>query len=172
MAVTTINLSDPVSTLVTKTNTISTDLGDVDALTSGLSNTVAAINDILIRTADSDTIIAIARNGLSENNINGGGINLSYDSSTGQISITSNLIGGTGITYDSAGGTFSITALGVDSAQIAALAVSAAKLADSAVIDGKIADSAVGNAELKDTVTLNIYDASGAIVKTLYGAGI
>ena len=170
MAITTINLTDPVSTLITKTNTISTDLGDASTLFTQ-NNAVAAIN-ALEPFSDSAKIISIARTGLFEDNTNGGGINLAYDSSSGKISITSNLVGGTGITYDSSVGNFSITNLGVDSAQLAALAVSSAKIADDAVIDGKIADSAVGSAELKTPVTLNIYDENGAIVKTLFGAGI
>ena len=47
MAITTVNLSDPVSTLVTKTNEISSNLGDKDALaTVATSSLVAAINEI------------------------------------------------------------------------------------------------------------------------------
>ena len=46
MAVTTINSTDPVLTLVTKTNTISTNLGDVDTLTNGEANLVAALNNL------------------------------------------------------------------------------------------------------------------------------
>lgn len=44
MAITTINITDPVSALVTKTNIISTGLGDVPTLYGGFTNTVAAIN--------------------------------------------------------------------------------------------------------------------------------
>ena len=47
MAVTVVNLSDPISTLVTKTNTIASDLGDKASLgTSTKTNLVAAINEI------------------------------------------------------------------------------------------------------------------------------
>lgn len=47
MAVTTIALNDPVSTLVTKTNTISTNMGDQAALTTPVTtNLVAAINSV------------------------------------------------------------------------------------------------------------------------------
>lgn len=172
MAITTINLTDPVSTLITKTNTISSNLGDVVTLYTGSSSVVAAINTLEKFVGDSATAIAIARDGLSVNSSNGGGMVLGYDSSTGQISITSNLIGGTGLTYDSAGGTFSITDLGVDSAQLAAASVGTTKIADNAITSDKMADSAVGSAELKNAVTLVIYDASGTAVKTLYGAGI
>ena len=44
MAITTVNLTDPVSTFVTKVNTISGDVGDVTNLTSGDSNLVLAVN--------------------------------------------------------------------------------------------------------------------------------
>lgn len=50
MAITTINLSDPISTLVSKTNTISTNLGDVGTLTTPTtSSLVAALNEVNAR---------------------------------------------------------------------------------------------------------------------------
>lgn len=63
MAVTTINLSDPISTLVTKTNTISADLGDKDNLTTDVTtNLVAAINSVrdqILDVDDSSDVIGI-----------------------------------------------------------------------------------------------------------------
>lgn len=56
MAVTEINLSDPISTLVTKTNTISSDVGDKLTLnTSTTSSLVAAINEINTKVVAIDT---------------------------------------------------------------------------------------------------------------------
>ena len=56
MAVTKINLSDPISTLVTKTNTISSDVGDKLTLnTSTTSSLVAAINEINTKVVAIDT---------------------------------------------------------------------------------------------------------------------
>lgn len=56
MAITTINLSDPISTLVSKTNTISNDIGDRSALTTPVgSSLVAAINEINTRLEAVDT---------------------------------------------------------------------------------------------------------------------
>tara|TARA_S200000501_G_scaffold114868_1_gene107896 strand:+ start:2016 stop:2288 length:273 start_codon:yes stop_codon:yes gene_type:complete len=50
MAVTTVNLSDTISQWVTKTNTISTNLGDISTLATPVTtNTVAAINSIKTR---------------------------------------------------------------------------------------------------------------------------
>ena len=61
MAVTVINLSDTIAQWVTKTNTISTDLGDKATLsTTNKTNTVAAINELYTRkTTDSDAIHAM-----------------------------------------------------------------------------------------------------------------
>ena len=61
MAVTVINLSDPLSALVTKTNTISSDLGDKTALgTTDKNNLVAAINEINTKVVGIDTEAEIA----------------------------------------------------------------------------------------------------------------
>ena len=61
MAVTVVNLSDPISTLVTKTNTIASDLGDKASLgTSTKTNLVAAINEINTTLATIDTEAEIA----------------------------------------------------------------------------------------------------------------
>jgi len=63
MAVTTVNLSDPISTLVTKTNTISNDLGDKASLTTDVTtNLVAAINSVrdqILDVDDSSDVIGI-----------------------------------------------------------------------------------------------------------------
>tara|TARA_Y100001937_G_scaffold15763_1_gene21553 strand:+ start:3111 stop:3575 length:465 start_codon:yes stop_codon:yes gene_type:complete len=61
MAVTVVNLSDPISTLVTKTNTVSSDLGDKASLgTSTKTNLVAAINEINTKVIAIDTEAEIA----------------------------------------------------------------------------------------------------------------
>ena len=109
MAITVINLSDPVSDLVTKTNIISGDLGDVALLTSGDSNTVDAINRLIARpTTDSDQVVSLARGSLSVDNTNGGAITLSYDSSSGSIGISNSLKSSATINYDSAAANFSL----------------------------------------------------------------
>jgi hypothetical protein len=155
MAITTINLTDPLGTLVTKTNTISGGLGDVATLFTGDDNTVDAINAIqgfldsnktLIDAVssgvlDSANVISISRTGLSVNDTNGGGIELSYDSATGSITITSRLVSTSQITYDSSAGSFSIAA------------------------------DAVSQTELANVVSLQIYDSTGTLLKTIYGAG-
>ena len=148
MAKTVINLSDQVSTWLSKTNTISDHLGDIVTLTSGDSNVVDAINAILADPGiDSVGILAL----FSVNNTNGGGIVLSYNSSTGVIGVTSQIVSSSTISYDSANANFS--------------------LIDSSVTLSKIAADAVSSVGLKDVVSLRIFDASGTVVKTIYGAG-
>lgn len=162
MAITVINLTDPVSSLVTKTNIISGDLGDVALLNSGDSNAVDAINRLWARkTTDSAQVAVIARASLSVDNTAGGGIVLSYDSSTGSIGVISQLVSSITIDYDSANSSFDL----IDSA------VTTAKLDDAAVTTVKLAADAVDQNKLKDVVSLTIYDASGTAVKTIYGAG-
>ena len=157
MAVTVINLTDPVQTLVSKTNTISSDLGDVVLLFTGDDNAVDAINSIqglldsnkahtdslinALNNFDSSEVISISREGLSVDNTNGGGIELTYDSATGSIGIVSNLVSTSQITYDSSAGSFSIAA------------------------------DAVSQTELANVVSLQIYDSTGTLLKTIYGAG-
>ena len=79
MAVTTINLADTISQWVTKTNTISSDLGDKALLaTTDKTNTVAAINELFNRkTTDSDAIHAMHADTTT--------IDFSVNSGTGKI---------------------------------------------------------------------------------------
>ena len=66
MAVTVINLNDTISQWVTKSNTISTDLGDKAALTTTATNAVGAINELrsqLLKVDSADIISLIAEHG-------------------------------------------------------------------------------------------------------------
>jgi lipopolysaccharide export system protein LptA len=173
MAITTINLTDPVSTLVTKTNTISGDVGDVAQLITGDSNTVDAINSIYnltYRFNDSAEIATIARNSLAVQDSDALGLSLAYDSDTGTISLSgaadavtvrSYLVAGDGMDYDSATGVFSIGTGEIVNAMYQ----------DSSITQSKMAFASVSRSELKDNVSLIIYDSAGTPVKTLYGAG-
>ena len=169
MAITTVNLSDPVSTWVTKTNTISTDLGDVDSLNTSAIDLVQAINNLesrVYRFDDSAEIIALAREAtgielpFNVNNDGAAGLSLAYNSAAGTLSliggadattVRSYLVAGEGLDYDSASGVFS--------------------MADSSVTQAKMAQDAVSSTELKDVVSLIIYNSAGTPVKTIYGAG-
>ena len=79
MAVTVVNLSDTVTQWVTKTNTISSDLGDkANLLTTANSDLVVAINELFNRkTTDSDAIHAMHADTTT--------IDFSVNSGTGKI---------------------------------------------------------------------------------------
>lgn len=85
MAKTVVNLSDQVSTWLSKTNTISDHVGDVATLTSGDSNVVDAINAAFV---DINTLLSdpgVDSDGIRALFVAGDG--LDYDSSTGIFSI-------------------------------------------------------------------------------------
>ena len=163
MAVSTINLTDPVSTLVTKTNTISGDLGDVSTLVTGDDNVVDAINavrSIVNRFDESAEIVAIARGGIVVDATDSHtGFFLSYDSASGTIAFNStyDFSAGAGLDYDSAG-TYNISSLGVTTAM----------LADLNVTNGKVANNTLTSSKFNSVVSLQILDSTGSIVKTLY----
>lgn len=150
MAKTVVNLSDQVSTWLSKTNTISDHLGDISTLTSGDSNVVDAINFIL---ADPGIDSAGIRALFSATG------DLSYDSSTGVFTVSGVdsaqirglLSAGSGLDYNSTTGVFSV--------------------GSGEITETMIGADAVSKNELKDLVTLVIYDSDGTALKTLYGAG-
>ena len=59
----------------------------------------------------------------------------------------------------------------IDTVHISDAQIITSKIADSSVTEDKMANDAISSAELKGVVTLNIYNAAGSVVKTLYGAG-
>ena len=179
MAKTIINLSDPVSTFVSKSNTISDHVGDLGQLTVGGSNDsdlVQAINYINSNVKDSASTISIIKGAFQKDSANA----IGFDSSAGRFFVPSNTIN-----------TAMVEPLAIERAKIAADAIDGTKLADDAVnsehyVDGsidtvhiaddqitedKMADDAVGAAQLKTVSTLLIKDVSGATLKTIHGAG-
>jgi hypothetical protein len=99
MAVTIVNLSDPVSTFVSKTNIISGDVGDVAQLVSGDSNCVDAINTFIERDHiyDSSHVIGVIpevtgfSSPLNVSTANAEGLSLTFDSATAQLGISGTL---------------------------------------------------------------------------------
>lgn len=162
MAVTKINLSDPITSIVLKSNNISNDLGDPALLVTGDSNVVSAVNSVrqlISPFDDSAEIVAIARTGLSVTQSSGFG-NIAYDSDNGVITITgpsdsdirSVFAAGEGLLYDSQNGLFTIASGALDGA----------KLLDSSLTISKFAD-------LK---TLNIRNSVGSVLKSIYSPGV
>ena len=162
MAVTTINLSDPVTTLVTKTNTIASDLGDKAALnTTDKSNIVAAINEINTQIGKVDSADVI--NLIKANAMDSSEVLALIQADSGETSIMSNFQkdSANGIGFDSSQGRFFIP-IGT---------INTSMLENVTVTEAKIADDAVGSGQLKSLSTLLIKDSAGSTVKTVHGAG-
>ena len=164
MAKTIINLSDPVSTLVTKTNTISSHIGDITQLntTGADSDIVQAINAINTKAnnVDSGVIISLARS----NSLDSSEILALIKADSGETSIMSNFQkdSANGIGFDSSQGRFFVPSNTINNEKIEADAITEAKMADDAII----------SAELKSLSTLLIKDSAGSTLKTIHGAGV
>ena len=163
MAKTIINLSDPVSTLVTKTNTISSHIGDITQLntTGADSDIVQAINAINTKAnnVDSGVIISLARS----NSLDSSEILALIKADSGETSIMSNFQkdSANGIGFDSSQGRFFVPSNTINTAMIEA----------DAITEAKMADDAISSAELKSLSTLLIKDSAGSTLKTIHGAG-
>ena len=146
MAKTVINLSDPVSTLVTKTNTISSHIGDITQLntTGADSDIVQAINAINTKAnnVDSGVIISLARS----NSLDSSEILALIKADSGETSIMSNFQkdSANGIGFDSSQGRFFVPSNTINTAMIEA----------DAITEAKMADDAISSAELKSLSTL------------------
>lgn len=179
MTRTIINLSDPVSTLVTKSNTISLHLGDKGRLTTSTdSDLIGAINEINTKVGiiDSDNIVGLVKSNLQKDSANA----IGFDSAAGRFFVPTGTIN-----------TSMLENLAVTTARIAADAIDGTKIADDAInsehyVDGSIdtahiandqitealmADDAIGSVQLKSVSTLLIKDSAGSTLKTLHGAG-
>tara|TARA_Y100001935_G_scaffold130280_1_gene107955 strand:+ start:3424 stop:3915 length:492 start_codon:yes stop_codon:yes gene_type:complete len=163
MAVTIINLSDPVTTLVTKTNTIASDLGDKAALnTTDKSNIVAAINEINTQIGKVDSADVI--NLIKANAMDSSEVLALIQADSGETSIMSNFQkdSANGIGFDSSQGRFFIPIGTINTSMIEPNAITAAK----------VADDAIGSAALNSLSTLLIKDSAGSTLKTLHAAGV
>tara|TARA_B100000242_G_scaffold242039_1_gene182171 strand:- start:16 stop:510 length:495 start_codon:yes stop_codon:yes gene_type:complete len=164
MAKTIINLSDPVSTLVTKTNTISSHIGDITQLntTGADSDIVQAINAINTKAnnVDSGVIISLARS----NSLDSSEVLALIKADSGETSIMSNFQkdSANGIGFDSSQGRFFVPSNTINTAMIEA----------DAITEAKMADDAISSAELKSLSTLLIKDSAGSTLKTIHGAGV
>ena len=175
MAITTVNLSDPVSTWVTKTNEIATNVGDKTLLqTSATSDLVAAINEV-------NTLVNQDLNDSAEIlRIFGAGQGLTYDSSAGTFSIVDSGIDGAMLDNDLiterhiAGGIIVNSHLSpgaVDTLALAGDAVTNAKLADSSVGFENMQAGSIKSVNFASSTTLLIKDSAGTTVKTIYSPG-
>ena len=173
MAVTQINLSDAVTTLVTKTNTIASDLGDKALLsTTDKTNLVAAINEINTQVGkvdSADVINLITANALDSSEV----IQLLADT-TADANIYSNFQkdSANGIGFDSSQGRFFIPPNTINASMIELNAVTEVKIEDNSITEAKMADDAISSVELKSLSTLLIKDSAGSTLKTIHGARV
>jgi len=167
MAKTIINLSDPVSTLVTKSNTISSHLGDITQLNVGASNDsdiVQAINFVngIVQKTDSADIINLIdssyvqarQTGITRSStlaffIKDSANGIGLDSSEGRFFIPSNTIN-TAMIEDNAVTGQKIGSNAVGIAELATNAVTTTKITDLNVTTAKIADLNVTTAKIAD----------------------
>ena len=164
MALVTVNLSDPISNLVTKTNLLSKNTGDLDSLDAGITSKASfakALNFVFNNTGDSEQITSLVTSlvdsdyvkirgtqKLTISNAAGSLGTLAFEPDTGVITNTGTTQtqiraqfqkdSAQGIAFDSSRGSFSI-ALG----------------------------SVVSN-RFKNPVALLIKDSGGSILKTLF----
>tara|TARA_X000001036_G_scaffold136922_1_gene129703 strand:+ start:16 stop:645 length:630 start_codon:yes stop_codon:yes gene_type:complete len=147
MAKTIINLSDPVSTLVTKSNTISSHLGDITQLNVGASNDsdiVQAINFVngIVQKTDSADIINLIDSSYVQARQTG-----VTRSSTLAFFIKDSA---NGIGLDSSEGRFFIPSNTINTAMIESTAITTAKIAGDAIDGTKLADNAVNSEHYTD----------------------
>ena len=172
MAVTQINLSDPVTTLVTKTNTIASDMGDAATLSTTATNLVAAINEIntQVNKVDSADVINLIR----ANAMDSSEVLALIRADSGETSIMSNFQkdSANGIGFDSSQGRFFIPSNVINASMIEPNAVTEVKIEDNSITEAKMADDAISSVELKSLSTLLIKDSAGSTLKTIHGAGV
>ena len=153
MAKTIINLTDPVSTLVTKTNTVSSHLGDISQLNVGSSfdsDIVQAINRVnsIASSTDSADIISLVQ----ANSLDSSEALALIASDSGATNIMSQFIkdSANGIGFDSSQGRFFVPSNTINTAMIEPLAVTIAKIGADAVDGTKIADDAINSEHYVD----------------------
>jgi len=190
MANTVINLSDAISQLVTKINTISSHVSDVATLTTtNKSNLVAAINELdaaAISLSSSGTMTNKTID-LANNTITGTGAQFNTALSDGDFAtltnvgvLTNKTISGASNTLTNIGGASIVNdainsqhyaGTSIDTEHIADLQITTAKIADNSITEDKMANDAISSAELKSLSTLLIKNSSGTTLKTIHGAG-
>lgn len=196
MALTVINLSDPISTWVSKSNTISTNLGDLATLTDSSASLVIAINkldsdigNLASLTTSSDIDLVSAINALQTDKYN----------TTDSAAIKDYFIGTTGaggISYDSGSGglqaSFTLIDSAVTTAKLDVSAVTEPKIATNSIVNRHLTDNIITNTELADSsvgfsniqssviksnhfassTSIIIKNTAGTTLKTIFGPGV
>ena len=193
MAQTVINLSDPISTWVTKSNEMGADIGDLASLSDSAATLVAAINAIdsdlgnlssLTFKADATSLVA-AINNLDDRFIeltdsaviknffqssttvamdSGGGVHAKF--SLVDSSITEAKLGARSVT------TSKIGLNGVRTENINTGAVVTASLADSSITFSKIQSGEIKSSHFASSSKLLIKNTAGTTLQTIFGPGV
>jgi hypothetical protein len=159
MAKTIINLSDPVSTLVSKTNTISDHVGDITQLnvpSNADSDLVQAINHVFNNSTDSSVIIGIVDSAYVQDR---------QSPATSRATVLPFFIkdSANGIGLDSSEGRFFIAPNTVNTSMMENSAITAEKLAGDAVTSSKIADDQINSQHYVDGSIDTAHIADGQV---------
>lgn len=159
MAKTIINLSDPVSTLVSKTNTISDHVGDITQLNvpaNADSDLVQAINYVFNNSTDSAVIVSIVDSAYVQDR---------QSPATSRATVLPFFIkdSANGIGLDSSEGRFFIAPNTVNTDMMENLAITADKLAGDAVTSSKIADDQINSQHYVDGSIDTAHIADGQV---------
>jgi len=165
MAKTIINLSDPVSTLVSKTNTISSHLGDITQLivpANADSDIVQAINHLHANSTDSASIIAL---------VDSDYVQARQSPATSRATVLPFFIkdSANGIGLDSSEGRFFIAPNTVNTSMMENLSITADKLAADAVTSSKIADDQINSQHYVDGSIDTAHIADGQVTTIKIG---
>ena len=161
MAITSVNLTDPVTNLVTGVNTLGTDLGDRATLFDNSLNLVQAINEINVKVANTDSANVISL--VQANSMDSGEVINLLARDSAQTPILSNFIkdSARGIGLDSSTGKFFLVTGGIDSGNLKPGIINAAKITNSTITSSKFSSA----------VTLLIKDSAGTTLKTIRSPG-
>ena len=161
MAITNVNLTDPVTNLVTGVNTLGTDLGDRATLFNNSLNLVQAINEINVKVANTDSANVISL--VQANSMDSGEVINLLARDSAQTPILSNFIkdSARGIGLDSSTGKFFLVAGGIDSGN----------LKPGIINEAKVANNTLTSSKFSSAVTLLIKDSAGTTLKTIRSPG-
>jgi hypothetical protein len=189
-----VNLSDPISTWVNKTNEIAADVGNLNALADSAATLVAAINSIDSDVGNRSSLTDAAPDLVTAIN----NLNTKFFELTDSADIKALFASSTTISLDSnhgAAGThakFNLVDSSITSAKLAASSITSDKYADSSIETGHFIAGAITNYSLADSsITfekiqsaaikstnfasvskLELKNTAGTTLKTLFGPGV